>query len=183
MRLLKLLIIGIFGGLILTVGYVRSGDAVDYVNNKVAGVLTAADAVAIYETLRKDSGQGDVLPPLTVDNSGEVNAFTTPEGITVFRGLLEKVDKDELALVLGHEISHFLLGHVFLPYYANKDQVRVEEMQADKYGAFLMMRSGYDICKGRDLFKLFITLFGDNQDQDHPDFAFRYAQLNVNCGE
>ncbi len=78
-------------------------------------------------------------------------------------------------------MSHYLLGHVFMRGHQDIMEIRREELQADKYGAFLMLRAGYDICKGRTMFVTFKDMFGDTQDQDHPSLAFRIDQLNLNC--
>jgi predicted Zn-dependent protease len=182
MRVLRSTLIGIAGGLLLTVGTVKGYDITTALYTTVGGQITDAEAQEIYGKVVRASGQSNTMPQMAIDESTQVNAYTTSSGIVVFRGLLNRVNKDELALVLAHEAAHFLLGHVFLTYTPTKDQIRVEEMQADKYGAFLALRAGYDVCEGRKFFKDFSRLYGDNQDQDHPDFAFRYDQLDINCG-
>lgn len=184
MRLLTLGLVGVLGGLLLTVGVVREYDINKYIQHKVSGVITDAEAQVIYSEVVKASGQSGLLPStLTIKNSGTVNAYTTIYGVTIYRGLLVQLNKDELALILGHEVAHFLLGHVFLPAETQtKENIRVEEMQADKFGAFLAMRAGYNVCKGREFFTMMNSSYGDNMDQDHPDFAFRYSQLNISCG-
>jgi predicted Zn-dependent protease len=46
-----------------------------------------------------------------LDNK-EINAFALPGGfVFVNKGLMEKVDKEELAFVLGHEIGHICARH------------------------------------------------------------------------
>lgn len=178
MRLLKLALLGVVGSLLLTVGIVRYDD----IAYKISSKVTDAEAQDIYGEVVRATGQGGIVPPLTISNQGIVNAYTTSEGVVLYRGLLEKLNKDEIALVLGHEVSHFVLGHVSFNAPLTVAQIRIDEMQADKYGAVLMMRAGYNICEGRKFFLILNMLYGDNMDQDHPDFAFRYDQLNINCG-
>lgn len=183
MRVLRSVLLGVAGGLLLTVGTVKCNDAVNYMYQVSSGVITDAEAQDIYGKIVRATGQGGGIPQtLNISNLNIINAYTTTEGITIYRGLLNMMTKDELALVLGHEVSHFVLGHVFLPPATQtKDNIRIEEMQADKYGAVLAIRAGYNVCDGRAFFKMLNATYGDNQDQDHPDFAFRYDQLNLNC--
>jgi len=47
-----------------------------------------------------------------VYRSEEVNAFAMPDGsIRVYSGLMDKMNDDELAFVIGHEIGHVAKGH------------------------------------------------------------------------
>ena len=143
-----------------------------------------AQIMAIYQKVCAASGQCDIVPGIRVVDSPIINAYCTQNGITLFTGLLNKMqNEDEIALIIGHEMSHYLLGHVFRTGPDTVSGIRIMEMQADKYGAILMMRAGYDICKGRVFMRDMLHMYGDNQDEDHPDFAFRFNQLNVNCGE
>lgn len=48
-------------------------------------------------------------------------------------------------------------------------------------GAVYMMKAGYDVCKGRELFKHWLDARGDYLDGDHPNYAYRYNELNINC--
>jgi predicted Zn-dependent protease len=65
----------------------------------------------------------EVLPPkfrnaydwkVYILNKDEINAFALPNGnIFVYKGLLDFIDNDdELAAVLGHEMSHVILRHI-----------------------------------------------------------------------
>ena len=96
---------------------------------------------------------------VNVLTSPEVNAWCMPGGkIAVYSGLIDKlqITDDELAAVMGHEISHALREHgrerasqqmaagvgsqlgVLLPY------SRVQETEADRMGVELAARAGYD---------------------------------------
>lgn len=143
--------------------------------------ITNDEIMEIYINLAKVSGQEDIAPPLQIAEKDTINAYTTKDGIVIFRGIIDALDNiDELALVIGHELSHYLLGHVFVDRETPKSKTRIEELQADKYGAILMMLAGYNLDSGRDMLLVLKDLFGDVMDADHPDNAFRYAQLNIN---
>jgi len=54
---------------------------------------------------------------LVLSRRHEINAFVSgccPRKIFVFEGLLKKLDlnDDEIAMIIGHELSHVILGHV-----------------------------------------------------------------------
>lgn len=58
------------------------------------------------------SDRPDLVFNVTLINDGEINACALPGGfLFVNRGLLEKVTDDELAFVVGHELSHVILRH------------------------------------------------------------------------
>jgi Zn-dependent protease with chaperone function len=50
--------------------------------------------------------------------SRELNAYTfgldTPKVVVVYSALLQVMDRDELAFILGHELGHVALGHTWL---------------------------------------------------------------------
>ena len=89
---------------------------------------------------------------------------------------------DEIALVLGHEIAHAALLHTK---YTVKGALNQDlEAQADKLGAIYMMKVGFDICKGREIFFRWSTTKGDNVfTKNHPSKIYRYNQLNIGCGK
>ena len=50
--------------------------------------------------------------PTVLEDDGELNAYADGEKIVVKRGLLDFItNDDELALVVGHELAHNVLGH------------------------------------------------------------------------
>ena len=121
------LVIKILG--LLLVAYILLGFAVDYIAPRVSihterklGKLLSAEfekeartpvesrLQQIVDELVKKSQS---LPPFTykvyVEESKKINAFALPGGsIVVFSALLKKADsKNELAMVLAHELGHF----------------------------------------------------------------------------
>lgn len=58
------------------------------------------------------SDRQDLIYHFSVIQGREINAFTLPGGfIYVFSGLMERVDDDELAVVLAHEVGHVAARH------------------------------------------------------------------------
>jgi tetratricopeptide (TPR) repeat protein len=126
---------------------------------------------------------------------GKYNAFATAEdcipSIRITDALLHDViesDPDRLALVLGHELSHILLGHTtcvekgpttsFLHVTFTRDQ----EYAADKNGLILMQRAGYSARKALKVFEIMDAKFGYSSFEalgvDHPSFKDRIAALD-----
>lgn len=132
---------------------------------------------SVYERLAVNAGAPMV--PLVVLDSPIVNAWTDGQSITVTTGFLAIVrNNDELAMVLGHEMGHVLAGDII----HGNDGVddRYKEALADKTGAFIMMRAGFNECRGKEIFRTFIKLFGDDAAaMGHPDYAFRLNQLDL----
>lgn len=107
--------------------------------------------------------------PLIIENNPAIEAFSDGKRVIITRGLVEILnDNEEAAMILSHEISHTLLGHVF----ANKAQkqkgtlsvpiqitglkqgpkkkhrisyIKKFECEADYMSVYLMARAGYSI--------------------------------------
>lgn len=136
--------------------------------------LHPSDAHTVYNELRKHTGVGYLLPPLFVIDSTDIQAYTDFSAVYISTGMLEFMDNNEdaLALVLGHEIGHIMV-------FSFSDS-QIEEANADRYGAYLMMRAGYNICHGRLIMKQFLDQFGDVTltSASHPPNSSRYEALN-----
>lgn len=108
---------------------------------------------------------------LSSDPSAAPNAFQSKakDGrpvITMTVSLLEQLDDDDqIATVLSHEAAHHVSGHLvrlnhrtstdaFLPSAATRGQARNRafELEADRVGAFICERSGFDPEKGARVF-------------------------------
>ena len=50
--------------------------------------------------------------PISIEENSTINAFADGSQIIVTTGMMRFVDDDELALVIGHEMAHNILGHV-----------------------------------------------------------------------
>jgi membrane-associated protease RseP (regulator of RpoE activity) len=113
---------------------IQPGDVVTSLNG--SAVRGERDAGAILaDRLKKAAAQGtevrlglerdgashevEVAPvaqcdyPLVLIPSDEINAFADGERIGVFTGMMRfAADDDELALVIGHELAHNVMGHI-----------------------------------------------------------------------
>lgn len=153
------------------------------VNTTLLQVRKLLNVSKIYDELRLYTGMPTV--PLVVQNSDILNAWTDGTNVTITTRMIDFLDNDdEIATVLGHEMAHVLLKH--------KEVMSVEppilspvniEAQADKMGAFITLRAGYDICKGRQMWiKLANYKDGDYADPlnyNHPSYAYRYETLSM----
>ena len=81
--------------------------------------------------------------------------------------------------MLGHETAHGMLGHLGKLSSNKKDEIIVLEANADKMGAFYMMKAGYNICKARIVWKRFADNYGNALNQDHPNSSYRYDELKM----
>ncbi len=150
-----------------------------------------AHTMEIYEKIQRATGEAERVPELMIINvvnkQGNLvrNAFAYSKDTIIITPSELEFDyanggDDAVAFVLGHEMAHVMLGHV-VKLKVTRDESQVDEAEADKYGAFLMMRAGYNICKGRENWAAMLKETGDLLIQDHPALAYRYNQLDVGC--
>lgn len=135
----------------------------------------------IYNQLITQTGSRQMIPPVMVVNLPIVNAYNTDKIIVIYQGIIDACENDDqLALIIGHEMAHSTLNH-FLLMNGDANFQTVLESQADKMGAYYIMRAGWDICKGRMFWRNMIRQEGDYLGADHPSLAYRLDQLNVGC--
>lgn len=92
-----------------------------------------------------------------------LNAQNRGDIIFVTRQLLKSTNKNEIALILGHELAHGTLHHVM--------STIPNEYAADKLGFKYAINAGFDGCKGA---KYFLQFGGSS---DHPAGIRRYNKL------
>jgi tetratricopeptide (TPR) repeat protein len=126
---------------------------------------------------------------------GDYNAFATAPGCTpkigVTQGLIAEMlerQPDRLAFVLGHELSHLLLGHVEChgstpkSSFVSAAYTRAQEFAADKSGFVLAMKAGYSNRSALEAFRIMDQRMGYSSFEalgvDHPSFKDRIAQLD-----
>lgn len=132
----------------------------------------------VYNKLALVSGTQKMVP-LVVLQSPIINAWTDGFNITITTGMLKLIKNNhELAMVLGHEMAHVLAGDT------TRDGQPIDpnfiEANADKLGAYIMMRAGYDPCIGKEIMRTFKDKFGDDASaQGHPGNAYRLDQLDL----
>jgi hypothetical protein len=136
----------------------------------------------VYTRLRLHTGMQTV--PLYVIFSPEVNAWTDGDSITFTSGILNFMngDEDKIAAVLAHEMSHVMLRHV-QEQEVSSLSITEKEAEADKMSAYLLLRSGFDVCKGRMFWKDLANYgdgdFADTENTVHPSYAYRYYALSM----
>ena len=124
---------------------------------------TKADATRIYNKLVALSGVG--RPLLVFSSDQNINAYSSSDSVIVTQGMLNITNNAELALVIGHELGHIAHGDP----YSSKSA----EYAADKYGAQLISKAGYNVCYAA---RLFIKL-GYPEGKTHPSDISRYRRL------
>jgi len=145
-------------------------------------VLSQEKVSAVYDKIYAASGEDlkNKRPIKYVEDDDKINAYATYYTIVVLKGLGDVVkNDDELALVIGHELSHITMGHVLKQ--SEGEESREHESLSDKMGSFYMMKAGYNVCKGRGFF-LNLQKVGVKGGNSHPNTMWRYNQLNVGCG-
>lgn len=141
-----------------------------------------AKVLAMYNEILAQTGQGQDALPLFIVNEDIDNAYNDGTKVVIYRGLIDHTKSwDEVALVLGHEVAHGMLGHLHNFPDRDGNQTAVLEGNADKMGAVYIMKAGYDICSGREIFLRWKKQNGNALGQDHPDYSYRYDELNINC--
>ncbi len=163
-----------------------------------------ADAFArgpVALTLRRDGvtterrivGTPGCASLVQLDLAATRNAGADGHIVTISQGLLDFIeDDDELAVVIGHELAHDILGHreylgrtaagdgLFAGIGANGARLRETEREADYYGLYLVAWAGYDVGAAVPFWQRMAragwlrTLIGDGT---HPGFAARIADL------
>lgn len=83
------------------------------------------------------SNQENCLPRYSVRRGNRVNAWTFRGNIEFSSGAIGRLTGDEFAMLAGHEIAHFYLGHTHSSV--------TNELEADMLGALLVCQAGYRI--------------------------------------
>lgn len=158
----------------------------DKLVSQVEGARPSDSILLIWSNLAKVTDVTDRVPPImmwaNIQSLMTVNAFTTGQGIYVTYVLDNVLNDDEKALVIGHEIAHGILHHtdssfqLFVDSYSNEN-----ELMADNLGATWAHKAGYDVCKGREVFKKFYDWSGNSLNGSHPPNLMRYENLEHYC--
>ena len=128
---------------------------------------------------------------LEVD-SPEINAFATGGGFfAVHTGLMKRLNDDELAFVIAHELVHNVAGHIeedlpmmLLNIRSGASAVvaftNVQEQEADKVALVYSALAGYDPCASVSVgVKLGFQLY----ESTHPSTIRRAATNKYNCSK
>jgi predicted Zn-dependent protease len=146
-----------------------------YQPTKPSNGITSNTVFEIYANLQKYSGLPNAMPPLEIVPTMMVNAWMSPDGMFVTIGIMKFVkNQDELAAVIGHEMGHYILRHFWFD-----DDSRLKEANADKIGAYLMFRAGYNICAIEGLWLRMAGTFGDTiLTASHPGESQRAYEMH-----
>ena len=125
-------------------------------------------------------------------NAPMINAATDGRSVTVMRGLVNFLSRDdELALVVGHELGHNVLGHFQRgralghqagPFTAGAQaSMREFEREADHIGLYFVALAGYDMETAIQSSQKMASQgpMGDRGSATHPSQAERYAILQA----
>lgn len=125
---------------------------------------TRQQAIAIYNNIIQANRIANP-PKLLFSPDPSMNAMGNGKDITLFQGMLNNTNKDELAWDLGHELAHILLGH--------RASTHANEYAADKLGWELAKKAGYNMCRGK---KIFYKLY-QGTSESHPTAKSRLKAL------
>ncbi len=126
--------------------------------------MTLEHAKEVYH--RIVNANGITAPKLVLDPDVSVNASVNSNGIFITAGMLAFVrDDDEVGLVLGHELAHYVLHH--------NGSTPSRELVADRLGAIYEDVAGYNHCKGIQV----LYRFHNGADRTHPSSDERYNKL------
>ncbi len=131
--------------------------------------VTFQQAQEVFDQMSNVTGRH---AKLSYDETLDTNAWMEAPGhgyqIVITQGMLNTLqNKDELAMVLGHEIGHKALEH-----YRPKEHLR-QEMDADDAGYYYCKKAGYKRCI--DGLKVLQRKFGNGMGADgvHPPWSVR----------
>jgi hypothetical protein len=145
-------------------------------STNVFASMTFQHAHEIFIKVEKEAG---MQVPFNLDQDHNINAYANSNGVTVTQGILNYVQSDaELAMVLGHELTHC----------KNLDYEAIRTDLFDKLrGKFFELRAdrgGYRYCtrlySGHclDMFIRMRSQYGEmDGDGIHPSWSIRLANL------
>ena len=115
-----------------------------------------------------DGAMAPCLPSFELGSGGRVNGESAGPLIAFTRAATVKLTREEFALLAGHEIAHYYLGH--------GGNNPADELAADRLGAQIACEAGYDPAAGVSLLRFF------RDGKTHPPRAVRRAAvLGVWC--
>lgn len=155
--------------------------------------ISVAEANQVFAKIHNELNAEGKTIQFFIDLSDQsINAYATDNEkghiIVILKGMLDLVEsKDELAMVIGHELAHHMLSHVEIEQYTIPNPVSGKhpdffkgvyfEAMADITGAQLAAMAGYDPCAG-------VTLWGKMKSDGgstHPASKYRQAVFQQIC--
>jgi len=118
--------------------------------------------------------------------SDQLNAFARRGYAIVTTRMLGFLESDdELAIVLGHEMAHVILGHpeqleaagvphgLLRHFGKNASRVKATEIEADRLGLRLAFAAGYDISAAASFWRRYVARVGPRFATTHPGLKAR----------
>ena len=112
-----------------------------------------------------DGASAPCLPLFQAGAGARVDGVRLGATITFTRGALHRLTPAEFALLAGHEIAHYYLGH--------QHSDPASELAADRLGARYACAAGYDPAAGLSLFRFL------EAGTTHPPRAAREAAVRT----
>lgn len=105
----------------------------------------AGDGLPHCRAYQTDGQAGPCLPRFLIERGHAVNGWSSGGLIAFSEGSTRRLNPNEFALLAGHEIAHWYLGH--------RESTAANELEADRMGAELACRAGFDVVSGLSLFR------------------------------
>ena len=161
---MNLLALAAWAGLASAGGTVLPAEQLDI------AIRVAGDGLPQCISYRANGSASPCLPQFTLRKGNQVNGWSLRGNIVFTVGATKYLSRDEFALLAGHEIAHWYLGHT--------QSSRANEIAADQLGAELACRAGFDPVAGSGLYGHLTS------DRKHPAQKARVALvLSVGCGQ
>lgn len=93
-----------------------------------------------------DGSSGPCMPIIAISRDTAINASSQGALLTFTQGAVTRLNPNEFALLAGHEIAHYYLGHT--------GQSLANELAADRLGAELACRAGFSPAAGASVFRM-----------------------------
>ena len=110
------------------------------ITHRVAGA-----GLDLRRSAAADGSEQPCTPAITLHPAEAVDGWGGDGRITYTRGAVTRLSADAFALLAGHELAHWYLGH--------RVSTRENEAAADRLGAALACRAGFDLRAGVALFR------------------------------
>jgi hypothetical protein len=115
-----------------------------------------------------DGTIGPCMPAFEIESGDRPSGRGAGSRITFTQAATVKLTADEFALLAGHEVAHYYLGH--------RESNPPVELAADRLGAQIACQAGFDPAAGASLFRFFAS------GKTHPPRGERRAAvLGVVC--
>ena len=160
---------GLAAWLVATVAGAIGGQPALPPDHQAIAMRVAGQGFPDCRSYHPNGEEGPCLPSFAVKPGRQVNGRSLAGHIVFTQGATTRLNADEFALLAGHEIAHWYLDHT--------SSTREAELAADRLGARLACRAGFDVAKGAGLFRFLVPSRAHPVPQER-----REAVLAVGCG-